>query len=197
MRLVKSFYLLLALIIGLLIVLKSVDYLHPDFSKGFLIGKEANFHFYRVPLYAHMLGAPLALLAGIYQFAFTRSRLHKSTGKLYLILVLFLAAPSGLIMSFYAIGGIVSTINFALMSVLWAFFSVKAYHSIRLGKVARHRQFMSRSFILANSAILIRLFSFINNHYGLTDVTTGYIIIAWLSWLPGLLLYELWLRNRP
>lgn len=188
--LVKRFYFLLALIIGLLIVLSSVDYLYPDFAKGFLIGKSEIFSFYRFALYAHIIGAPVALFTGLYQFLFTRSKVHPILGKIYVGTILILAAPSGFFMAFYAIGGAISTFNFILMSVLWFGFTLSAYRHIKKGKVIQHQQFMTRSFILTNSAILIRLFSFINNHYELTDITTGYILISWLSWLPWLLIYE-------
>jgi hypothetical protein len=49
---------------------------------------------------------------------------------------------------------------------------------------------MTRSFILANSAILLRLFAFISNHYLDADPVNAYIVISWLSWLPGVLIYE-------
>jgi uncharacterized membrane protein len=196
MRLAKAFYFLIALITGLLIVFKSLDYFNPDFSQGFLLDKEGIFSWYRFGLYAHIIGAPMALFTGLYQFAFTRSRLHPFSGKIYIASTVFLAAPGGLIMAIYAIGGIVSSINFIILSLLWFVFTLKAYRQIRLGIVLKHQQFMTRSFILANSAVVIRLLSFVNNHYQLTDVTTGYIIIVWLSWLPGLLCYELALRPK-
>ncbi|MCE7990880.1 MAG: DUF2306 domain-containing protein [Roseivirga sp.] len=190
MRLAKTLYLLLAALVGVLILVKSLDYLSPDFTRGFLLDKQNIFPFYRFALYAHIIGTPLALFSGIYQFLFTRSRVHPFMGKIYVSSILLLAAPSGLVMSVYAIGGFISTVNFLLMSVLWFGFTMLAYRHIKSGNLSQHRQFMTRSFILTNSAILIRLFSFINNHYQLTDVTTGYILISWLSWLPVVLFYE-------
>lgn len=196
LRQVKNIYLLLAALVGLLILLKSVDYIYPDFTRGFLLNKRPIFPFYRFALYAHIIGTPLALFTGIYQFLFTKSGAHPFIGKIYVGSILLLAAPSGLFMSFYAIGGLISTANFFLMSTLWFGFTLLAYRHIKSGNVSRHRQFMTRSFILTNSAILIRLFSFINNHYQLTDITTGYILISWLSWFPALLFYEFGLLLR-
>ncbi len=190
MQLVKKVYILLASLVGLLILVKSLDYLNPDFTRGFLFDKYEIFPFYRFALYAHMIGTPLALFSGVYQFIFTRSRAHVFMGKIYVSSILLLAAPSGLLMSFYAIGGFVSMVNFLLMAILWFSFTFLAYRHIKRGNVSKHRQFMTRSFILTNSAILIRLFSFVNNHYALADISLGYIVIAWLSWLPGLVIYE-------
>ena len=143
-----------------------------------------------------MLSAPIAIIAGIFQFSFLKSRAHKAIGLIYMVSVVVFAAPSGFFMAFYAIGGFWSTINFILLSALWLFFTVKAFLHIKHQRVADHRKFMIRSFILANSAIMIRLLSFINNHYQIMDPVTGYVIIVWLSWLPALLFYELSLSSR-
>jgi len=190
-RLVKLFYFAIAFLIALLIVAKSVDYFSPDFSKGFLIGKENIFSFYKFFLYAHILFSPVALISGLFQFSFQRSNLHRFMGKIYVVSVLGFASPSGLFMSFFSIGGISSVINFFLLSLLWFLFTLKAYQFIKTGNTIEHKKFMIRSFILANSAVLLRLFSYINNHYKLIDVVTGYNIIVWISWLPILLLFEL------
>lgn len=195
-RLVKFVYFGIALLVGGLIMLKSADYLVPDFSTGFLSDKEAIFPYYRFFLYAHMLAAPVALLAGLFQFSFARSAYHKYAGRLYFISIVFLAAPAGFMMSFQAIGGLWSTVNFILLSGTWVFFTLKAVISIRKDDIKKHRQHMIRSFILTNSAILIRILSLVNNHFLIVDVVTGYILISWLSWVPGLLVYELtqWLK---
>jgi hypothetical protein len=63
--------------------------------------------------------------------------------------------------------------------------------AIKSGNIPKHKEYMTRSFILANSAILLRLFSFISNHYIHADPVSSYILIVWLSWLPWLLIYEL------
>ena len=194
MKLGKWVYLIFAFLVGALIVYKSRVYFAPDFSIGFLVDKEAIFPYYKYFLYMHIIGAPLALLCGIYQFLFTKSKIHKYTGRIYVFSVLFLAAPGGLFMSFYAIGGIIAIIAFALLASLWFYFTLMAYKKARAGDFAIHKQWMTRSFILANSAVAIRLFSFINNYYELTDPTTGYLIISWVSWLPWLLIYEIRLR---
>lgn len=194
-QLVKKVYFFLAILIALLIGIKSIEYLSPDFSRGYLSDKEGIFesHF-KYFLYAHMIAAPMAFFLGIFQFSFTKSSVHRYIGILYVLLIVLFAAPSAFGMAFYAIGGLWSIINFTLMAVLWILFTVLAYTFIHQKNVKKHQQFMIRSFILTNSAILIRIFAFINNHYEITDLTTGYVIISWLSWLPWLLIYEMKLR---
>ena len=167
------------------------------FDRGFLMGKAKFFPYYRFALYAHMVASPVALLAGLYQFA-VKGKWHRQIGLLYVLAVLGLAAPSGLMMSFYAIGGLPSTINFLALSWLWGFCTYAAYVAARRGDWPRHQRMMTRSFILTNSAVLIRLFSFINHHFHLTDPLTGYVVIAYISWLPWWGIYEgmLWWKSR-
>lgn len=196
MRGLKFLYVSLGISICALIILKSFDYFDPDFTKGFLLGKEQIFPFYKYFLFAHIIASPIAFLTGMIQFILPKRGSHKYIGYIYISSIVFFGAPSGLGMSFFAIGGLASAINFALMAVFWTYFSVQALLLIRAGNIQQHREFMIRSFILTNSAILIRLFSFINNYYEIADPMTGYIIISWISWLPWLIIYELQLRFK-
>ncbi|MEL7147749.1 MAG: DUF2306 domain-containing protein [Bacteroidota bacterium] len=191
LRLVKRGYFVIALVIGLLIFLKSVDYYSPNFEKGFLIGKSEIFPFYKILLYSHIIGAPIALMTGLFQFTFQQSRQHRKMGLLYVISVLFLAGPGGLGMSFFALGGLINTLNFLLLSILWILTTFLAFYYAKRKDYAKHRSMMIRSFILTNSAILIRLFSYINHQLLIFEPETGYTVISWLSWLPTLLIYEI------
>lgn len=195
MRLAKPIYFLIALLIGLLILVKSLDYFNPDFHSGFLIDKKEIFQFYRYFLYLHIIGAPIALFAGLFQFTFKKSKLHQKIGFVYFLVIVVTAAPGGFFMSFYALGGAASVINFLLLSSLWFFFTLKAFLEIRKGNYSAHVRFMTRSFILTNSAILIRILSYFNNQTQIIDPITGYILIGWLSWLPALVVFEI--RNKP
>ena len=66
-----------------------------------------------------------ALLTGFTQFSKTllktRPVLHRKLGYLYVINVLFITGPAGLIMSLYANGGIASRIGFAILSISLCF----------------------------------------------------------------------------
>lgn len=138
----------------------------------------------------HITGAPIAFFCGLFQVSLSRSKFHKYIGITYLLSVLLLAAPSAFIMAFYAIGGILSSVCFLILNALWLYFTIKAYLEVRLGNIKKHKQFMIRSYILAQSAILIRILSFFNNHFEILNPTIAYMIIIWLSWLPCLLFYE-------
>ena len=188
---VKFIYFLLALSITCLIIVKSIDYFHPDFDHGFLSDKKIFFDkWYKYVLYLHILTAPITIIAGILQFSLPRKKkLHRLAGSIYIVSAL-LAAVAGFFMSFKSIGGLPASISFMILSCLWIFFTIKAFTCIRAGNIMAHKSYMTRSFILANSAILLRLFSFLSNHYLHGDPVISYIFISWLSWLPWILLYE-------
>lgn len=196
-RLAKYFYFAFALLLALAITLKAVQFLEPDFQKeNFLRDKESFFEYFKWPLYVHLFAAPLSILLGVIQFSTQPGKAHKWIGILYVGSILFLAAPSGFAMSFFAIGGWPSIVNFLLLSSLWFWFTLRAYQLARKQQYGRHRQFMVRSFLLANSAILLRLFGFINLQVLNFDPYLAYPFIAWLSWLPGLLAYEMYVARK-
>jgi hypothetical protein len=190
LRLVRTIYFAFALIICLLIILKSIDYYSPNFEKGFLIGKSTIFSFYKLFLYPHIIGAPIALLAGLFQFSFKNSIHHRRIGLVYIGSILLLAGPGALGMSLFAIGGAINIINFILMSLLWLLTTYLAFYYAKQKEFEKHRSMMIRSFILTNSAILIRIFSYINHEFLVFELELGYVIISWISWLPALLIYE-------
>src|SRR5690242_19167264 len=119
----KVLYFVLAFLVTCTIILKSIDYSHPDFSHGFLSGKKDVFHhWYKYFLYIHIIAAPLTIFCGILQFSLnTKNKFHRISGYVYLLAVFF-AAIGGFFMSFRSIGGIVSGSSFLILSVLWIFF---------------------------------------------------------------------------
>lgn len=189
------------LFIGLLITVKSLDYYSPDFSSGFLSDKEDIFKgLYKIAFYFHIISTPIALLIGTIQVFFNLNnrfkKSHQLLGKIYVFLILIICAPSGLIMSFYSFGGILSIISFLLLSVLLFYYTFKSYRAILNGDVKKHTENIIRSYLLLISAILLRILSFVFIHYFNWEGETMYTTIAWLSWLPSLIIYQLYLIVR-
>ena len=104
--------------------------LNPD--TGFLQLKQAYLHIdtWRVAFYIHVFSSLLALLAGFTQFSKTflktRPGLHRKLGYAYVINILCVTGPAGLIMSFYANGGLPSRVAFIILAFLWIFFTAMA-----------------------------------------------------------------------
>lgn len=150
--------------------------------------------------YVHVYTAIFALLAGFTQFnnalLAKYKKLHSTIGYLYFISVVFLAAPSGIFIGYYANGGLYAQISFILLGILWLIFTVKAIEFIKNGDIKKHRQFMLRSFALAFSAITLRLWKVILVYLFHPAPMDVYQIIAWLGWIPNLLIVEYIIRKN-
>lgn len=153
--------------------------------------------------YVHVFSSLFALLVGFTQFS-TRIRqrapkVHRFAGRIYVIDILLITGPAGLLMSFYANGGIGSQLAFFILSVLWWCFTCHAWRAAVDGDFAKHRSYMLRSFGLTLSAITLRLWKMGLAHYFELPPMDIYRIVAWLGFVPNLLLVEFYLyrwRNR-
>ncbi|WP_042722798.1 DUF2306 domain-containing protein [Flavobacterium sp. B17] len=143
--------------------------------------------------YTHIYTSIFVLLTGF--LAILRrdlgiKSLHKNIGKIYIFLILFLAAPSGIYMGIFANGGIYSKISFVILGCLWWFSTLKAYQLARQKKFRQHQQWMWRSFALTISAITLRMWKVIIVYLFHPDPMDVYQIIAWLGWVPNILFIE-------
>lgn len=168
--------------------------MEPDIA--FLQLKQSYLHIteWRIAFYVHVFSSLFALLAGFTQFSKKllkeRPRLHRVMGYTYVINILMITGPAGLLMSFYANGGISSRIGFVLLSVLWiAFTAIALYKAVKKQFMA-HRVFMIRSFALTLSAVSLRIWKVIIANFTEMAPMDRYRVIAWLGWVLNLLIAE-------
>jgi uncharacterized membrane protein len=143
--------------------------------------------------YTHVYTSIFVLLFGflaILKKDFGIKNLHKNLGKLYILLILVLAAPSGIYMGVFANGGISSKISFVILGCLWWFSTYKAYQLARQKNFSQHKQWMWRSFALTLSAITLRMWKVIIVYLFHPNPMDVYQIIAWLGWVPNILIIE-------
>ena len=115
---------------------------------------------------------------------------------MYVLLLLFVSGPSGLVMALYANGGWSSQFAFILLSVLWLWTTAKAWHTIRMRNFLGHGDWMIRSYALTLSALTLRAWKLliaVTLHPHPMDL---YMIVAWLGWIPNLLLAEWFIRRQ-
>jgi len=117
-------------------------------------------------------------------------------GKIYVMGILFFAAPGGLIMSLFILRGPWVLTSFLIQCSLWIVFTYQAFAAIRKGQIEQHRQWMLRSFSLTLAAITLRLYVFITSWSLDLSHPGAYALIAWLSWGLNLLICEWYLRQR-
>ena len=131
------------------------------------------------------------MLAGFTQFnrKLLHTKTHRKLGAMYIIVVLLLTGPSGLIMGLLANGGVFSITAFTLLSVLWWYYTFMAYKTVKQKNYEAHAKYMFRSYALTLSAITLRLWKFtiVNYIYEIPPMDL-YRIVAWLGWVPNLII---------
>jgi hypothetical protein len=150
---------------------------------------------YLPAFYCHIIGSSIILLAGLFQFSkkvYNNRPLHKALGKLYVFGVLFFAAPGAYVMTFFVNRGPAVFASFLTQNTLWVLFTFYAWKLVMNGRINEHIQMMRRSYALAFAAVTLRLYIWLFNVFGNgVDFRHNYVIIAFLSWVPNLILVEI------
>jgi uncharacterized membrane protein len=184
----------------------SIPYFTFKYDVDFLLTKQKIIHLrvWRYAFYVHVFLSIFALSAGLTQFSnyiLKRwKKLHRTIGYLYVIDVLCLAGPSGLVMSFYANGTIWAKTSFILLSLLWMASTFLALRKAQQKDFAAHRKWITRSYSLTLSAITLRLLAMIVPHFFRLDAQDEYTLISWSSWIFNLLIAEVIIyrqRSKP
>jgi uncharacterized membrane protein len=162
----------------------------------------------RLAFYLHIGFAALALLLSPLQFL-TRLRtraphVHRAVGRVVLGSIA-IGGVAGLVVAPLNLAGAVGTAGFGLLAVLWLTFAATALLAILRGDVAAHRRWMVRTFALTYAAVTLRLWLgvLIAAQMGLAGVPEqtafdrAYLLVPFLSWVPNLLVAELYLATRP
>jgi len=154
--------------------------------------------FWLAGFYLHITFGSIAILIGGFQFiGKLRDRfaaIHRTVGKIYVASV-FISATAGLGIAIFAEGGIIGKSGFAALAVLWFYSNVRAYTAIRRVDIAEHRSWMTRNYALTFAAVTLRLWlPLCLAGFGM-EFNTAYPIIAWLSWVPNILVAELIVRR--
>lgn len=155
---------------------------------------------YRYIFYAHVYTSIFVLLFGFLQFFDHSSKtwriIHRFSGYQYAFLLLAFAAPSGLYMGLHANGGFWSKLSFTILGLLWWASTFIAMQKIRQRQFASHRNWMIRSYALCISAVTLRLWKVALVYFFHLAPMDTYQIIAWLGWVPNLLIAELLIYNK-
>jgi hypothetical protein len=173
-----------------------VQYWDFNHDSYFLYIKEAAVKtgWYLPAFYCHIIGSSVILLAGFFQFSkkvYNNKALHRALGKLYVFGVLFFAAPGAYVMTLFINRGMGVFISFLLQNTLWVVFTLAAFLLVKNGRIDDHIKMMNRSYALAFGAVTLRfyiwLFTVLGNG---VNFHNNYLIIAFLSWVPNLILAE-------
>ena len=150
-------------------------------------------------LMVHAGGAGVALLLGPLQFLeFIRKRartLHRWIGRTYLVACLIGGVAGGLLAPFTAAGPIAAW-GFLLLALIWLWVNALGWRAAAIKRdFDEHKRWMIRSFALTLAAVTLRLYIPASLIAGL-DFVSAYQWIAWLAWVPNLLIAEAWIASR-
>ncbi|MFE4362505.1 DUF2306 domain-containing protein [Kitasatospora sp. NPDC056800] len=184
-------------VLATLIAVISAKYFSFD-PAGFFEQQRATYLSHEVPLYIHIFGAITALAVGPWQFSARlrerRPRLHRRIGVVYLLGCL-VGGVGALLLAPVAYGGAVARLGFVGLAVAWLVTGNAGLRAILDGRVADHRHWMIRSFALTFAAVTLRLMLVAATAAHL-DFRTSCTAIAWLCWVPNLLLACWFTRPR-
>lgn len=152
----------------------------------------------------HVLSGMLALATGPFQFVskFRRRflRLHRSLGVIYIASCTGLGL-SGLVLATTSYAGWTTSLAFGLLGLSVLFTTWTALRMVLARRIDDHRRWMIRSFSLIFAGVMLRILSPIYavlSGIGLVSFSfeTAYTWIAWLSWVPNLLI-AVWITRKP
>ena len=187
-------------IFSLLLVYNTLPYF--SFSKEFSFIEERSILFqsnlYSASFYIHIFAGAVCITTALIQFSryiLKKSKaIHRWSGKLYVFVVLFLGAPTGLYLSFFAKGSIWERLLFMFMAATWFITTLYGLSTIRKKNVLAHTIWMMRSYSMAMTAVTFRIYHIM--FYLLEwDHLENYELSLWIS-VFGNMLFAEWLIYR-
>ena len=149
-------------------------------------------------LIVHIAGSVTALALGSLQFVARwrrRGRPHRWIGRVY-VLGCLVGGGAGLILAFGSSAGPIVGVGFGALAALWIAVNLLGWRAAVQGRFDAHRRWMIRSWALTLAAVTLRIY--LPTAIALElPVLEAYRAIAWLCWVPNLLLAEVWLAARP
>jgi len=153
--------------------------------------------FWNIGFYSHIIPGGIALLLGWIQFnkriRTKRLTWHRAIGKVYVSAAL-ISSIAGIYIATYATGGIITTSGFMCLGLFWFYSTYKGYSSIREKDINTHKEMMIYSYAACLAAVTLRIYlPLLSLAFG--DFIKAYLIVAWLSWVPNLVI-ALYINKR-
>lgn len=168
---------------------------------GILYSKTAELlanEVWNVGFYGHITFGGLALISGWSQFSKKlRSKnlpLHRNLGKVYVFSVL-IGGICGVYIAFFATGGLITSLGFLCLGIIWLYTTLKAYFAIRAKDLALHQGMMIYSYAACFAAVTLRIWlPLLTIIFG--EFLIAYKIVAWLCWIPNMIFAFFWVKRK-
>lgn len=149
---------------------------------------------FQVAFYLHITSSWWVILMGLTQFFPQILRRwpvwHRRLGMAYVLGILVVAAPSGLVLGLYANGGLPAEVSFVLQSMLWWGLTGMAWWQIRKKRPLLHTEMMIRSYAFTLAAMSLRTESWVMHYFWHTKPIETYLTVVWLSWVGNWVVAE-------
>ncbi|MFP7170313.1 DUF2306 domain-containing protein [Terribacillus sp. 7520-G] len=125
-----------------------------------------------------------------------KDKLHKQLGYLYTAGVTG-GGLSGLYLAYYATGGVIAQTGFGMLAFLWLITVFLAIRAAAQRKIAQHRHWIMINYSLTFAAVTLRIWlGIFMLLFGPSLYEVYYPYIAWLCWVPNILLLVLYLKRK-
>lgn len=188
-------------ILSTLIGLYPIIYFFFDRRFGLLSSKSVelfNDNLWNIAFYGHITLGGLALLIGWLQFSnklrIMKTKLHRTIGKIYVISV-FISGICSLFIALYATGGIISILGFFSLGLIWLTTTILGFKEIKKGNIELHEKFMIFSYAACFAAVTLRVWLPLLT-IAIGEFISAYRIVAWLCWVPNLIVAYLFVSNK-
>ena len=149
---------------------------------------------FQVSFYIHIASSWVVMTAGALQLIPALYRrwpvLHRWLGRIYVLTILVLAAPSGLGLAVYANGGLAARVGFTLQCVVWWVLTLQAWRYAHQKQWEKHANAMLRSLAVTTAAMSLRTESYFMYYYLGTKPIETYLTVTWLSWVGNLIVAD-------
>ena len=185
---------------SLLLIYNTIPYF--SFEKDFSFIEERTLlfksNFYNTCFYIHIAAGALCIGTSLIQFSRyilkKTKAIHRFSGKIYVFVVLFLGAPTGLYMSFFAKGSFWERCLFMFMAGWWFLTTLYGLSTIHKRNVIAHKIWMMRSYSMAMTAVTFRVYHIVFFMLGWGHLE-NYELSLWISVIGNMLFAE-WVIYR-
>jgi hypothetical protein len=148
-------------------------------------------------LQGHIGVSAIAMILGPFQFLKVlrtgAPAVHRWMGRFYIAACL-VGGAAGLSIALYSSAGPIAGWGFFSLAVLWLFTTIMAWTCALRRDFIAHERWMIRSFALCFAAVTLRLQ--LPAAFIVGEFEPVYRVVAWSSWVPNLIVAELWIAMR-
>lgn len=188
----------LCIVIGLYPIL----YFILESNFGLLQSKSAellNSPIWNTAFYTHIVLGGLALLIGWIQFPKgfrdRNRKFHKKIGMAYVTFAFF-SSITGIYIGLFSTGGMVSILGFVSLGIIWLITTMMGWFTAKRHNYDSHENWMVFSYAACFAAVTLRIWLpiLITLHQG--EFIPAYHIVAWLCWVPNMIVAFFIVRRR-